>query len=231
MDSGETLMVGTCGWDRNEWIGSYYPEELPEDWRFGYYSNEYRAVLMTADHWKLEQPIADWIEDADEAFRMVLELPPELSQPVTGWSRHWDAFRRDSALLDPFRRGYLLSPDPEMEPDPAWLERALGVIGAQAPVSVDLRGPWHSAPIHECMQSAGAMPCWYADDENIEDPAADGLWVALSSTAEPRRQRATIERLGGWMERTGGAAGLFFSGKQAPAAAASARLIAEMLVI
>lgn len=231
MGLGETLMVGTCGWDRGEWVGSYYPEELPEDWRFGYYSNEYRAVLMTADHWKLEQPMADWIEDADEEFRMVLELPAELSRPGSEWSRYWDAFRQDSALLDPFRRGYLLSPDPEMEPDTAWLEHVLGVIGVQAPVSVDLRGPWRSEPVRECARSHRATLCWHADDESVEDPAVDGLWAALSTTADPRGQRATIERLGAWMERTGGTAGLFFFGNKAPAAAASARLIAEMLVI
>jgi hypothetical protein len=231
MGSVETLMVGTWGWDHAAWAGSYYPEELPEDWRFGYYSNEYRAVLMPASHWHLQQPLEDWIQDADDAFRMVLELPDVLAHAAEDWQSLWQDFLHTSALLQPFRRGYLLSPEPDQAVDIQWLRMALTSISAEAPVSVRLRGAWNDGSVHECVESAGASLCWQAQEPGFENPPDHGLWVALSTETQARAQRAVIERMGAWMDQTGGEAGLFFVGDQAPAAAASARLIAEMLVI
>jgi hypothetical protein len=231
MGSVETLMVGTWGWDHATWVGSYYPEELPADWRFGYYSNEYRSVLMPADHWTLEQPLEDWIQDADDAFRMVLELPDELARMTEDWQSLWQDFLRMSALLRPFRRGYLLSPEPKQAVDLQWLQMALTAIAAEAPVSVRLRGAWNDRSVHECVNSHGATLCWQTEEAEFEDPPDQGLWVALSTETQARAQRAVVERMGAWMDRTGGEAGLFFVGDRAPAAAASARLIAEMLVI
>jgi hypothetical protein len=231
MEVDETLMVGTHGWDHDEWAGSYYPEELPDDWRFGYYSNEYRAVLMSANHWYLEQPIEDWIEDADKAFRMVLELPSDLSRPLPKWREKWEQFRRDSELLDPFRRGYVLTTDPAAETDAEWLRQVLRTLGELAPVSVDLAGPWRTGALSECVYSNGGTVLWYCDESDMDEPPGDGLWVAIAGGADARRQREVIEKLGAWMEQNGGAAGLFFEGSRAPEAAAGARIIAEMLGI
>ena len=73
----EELMVGTIGWDHSEWVGGFYPDDLPDDWRFSYYSNDYRAVLATADHFRPENiaDITEWAEDCDDAFRFIVEIP------------------------------------------------------------------------------------------------------------------------------------------------------------
>ena len=41
----EPLLIGTRGWDHASG-GDFYPADLPDDWRFCYYSNNLRSVLV-----------------------------------------------------------------------------------------------------------------------------------------------------------------------------------------
>lgn len=47
----ENLQIGTFGWNREEWLGAFYPEGLPEDWRLDYFSNAFRVVLVPFSEW------------------------------------------------------------------------------------------------------------------------------------------------------------------------------------
>ena len=84
----------------------FYPAELPADWRFCFYSNQHRSVLVTerelagAD---LER-VKGWREDCDEGFRFVFELTPALLAPYG--QRSWER------VLEPLRErtaGFLVS--------------------------------------------------------------------------------------------------------------------------
>jgi hypothetical protein len=58
----EPLMIGTRGWNPDS--GSdFYPAELPDDWRFCYYSNNLRSVLVPQETWDAVQraDVAQWL--------------------------------------------------------------------------------------------------------------------------------------------------------------------------
>ena len=40
------MLIGTYGWRHPQWVGTYYPEDMPEDWWLSYYSNEFSVVLV-----------------------------------------------------------------------------------------------------------------------------------------------------------------------------------------
>ncbi len=62
-----TLSLGLVDWRHARWQGDYYPEDLPVDWRLGYYANECGCVLL---------PVAAWPGvDADELEECVDDLP------------------------------------------------------------------------------------------------------------------------------------------------------------
>jgi uncharacterized protein YecE (DUF72 family) len=67
----EEILIGTRGWDYDEWTGGFYPEELPSDWRFAYYSNHFRSVLVPQATWEKlgVDAVQDWLEDCDPEFR------------------------------------------------------------------------------------------------------------------------------------------------------------------
>ncbi len=46
-----TLQVGTNGWEHDEWLGVFYPDDLPESWRLDYFSNAFNVVLVPQQAW------------------------------------------------------------------------------------------------------------------------------------------------------------------------------------
>jgi hypothetical protein len=77
MQSAEyTVMVGASGWEFSAWDERFYPEDLPEDWRLGYYSNEFPVVLLPASRLAEAGPdeVEEWLEETNAQFRFVLQL-------------------------------------------------------------------------------------------------------------------------------------------------------------
>ncbi len=54
----QAVNVGAYGWLHPHWINRFYPEDLPADWRLGYYSNEFDTVLVPSFYWQ-QQSMAD----------------------------------------------------------------------------------------------------------------------------------------------------------------------------
>jgi len=66
----KTLRVGACDWEHSQWQGSFYPEDLPSEWRLSYYANEFSAVLVPEAKWQAEDvDFEQWAEDVPEGFR------------------------------------------------------------------------------------------------------------------------------------------------------------------
>jgi hypothetical protein len=48
----QNLSVGVDDWQACSWLEGYYPEGLPEDWRFDYYLNDFRSALIAQAQWQ-----------------------------------------------------------------------------------------------------------------------------------------------------------------------------------
>ena len=62
-------------WDHAAWSDSFYPQDLPEDWRLTYYANEFPGVLVPAERWQAadEAELLDWVDDVHAGFRFFVE--------------------------------------------------------------------------------------------------------------------------------------------------------------
>jgi len=73
----ENLVVGAYGWNQSGWLESFYPEDMPEDWRLDYYSQFFQAVLVPESEWQswANDDIGDLAEALeDETFYFVFEV-------------------------------------------------------------------------------------------------------------------------------------------------------------
>lgn len=226
------LLVGTRGWDVDAWQGGFYPDELPAEWRFSFYSNLYRSVLVPGDVWETTTPdqVAEWLEDSDSEFRFVCELPPALSHPDAD-AAAFERFFELSAPLATRTAAWLLRPTAVAAPDPVWLGAWLGELENAFPVCVDLPpGPWRGEPLRAAIQAAGASLCWRPELE--AEPSAYGdFLVALAEDAPLTVLRTMVETLGRWMDGTRGAGCFFDAAEQSPKLAQETRILAELLEI
>ncbi|MDX1347380.1 MAG: hypothetical protein R3189_03910 [Thiomicrorhabdus chilensis] len=77
----DNLQIGTCGWSHQDWRGSFYPQDLPEEWELDFYNNAFHVVLVQLDQWVAWQDdeVTECIEAVDENFRFYLQLESELN--------------------------------------------------------------------------------------------------------------------------------------------------------
>jgi hypothetical protein len=70
------IRVGARGWNFEQWGGEFYPDDLPEDWRFSFYSNDFQTVLIPASYltqFSLDDWV-EWIEDTSKEFWFYIEI-------------------------------------------------------------------------------------------------------------------------------------------------------------
>jgi hypothetical protein len=62
-------------WNRPDWRGSFYPEDLPDDWMLSYYNTQFQAVYLPAVIWQAVSDAiwAQWLGDTQDGFCFVLE--------------------------------------------------------------------------------------------------------------------------------------------------------------
>jgi uncharacterized protein YecE (DUF72 family) len=226
----EPLMIGTRGWNPASG-GDFYPSELPDDWRFCYYSNNLRSVLVPQETWDGVQrsDVAQWLEDSDPAFRFVVELPATLGLPLTQHKRE-QALAQFLETLEPVAprtAGLLLRIAPDTAVLPDWFEHFLNRLADVAPLCVDLPvGAWRVPVVYAALERQGAGLAWHCAREAAPLPGGR-LMVALAPTAPARELRHWIGQLAQWQGQSG-LAGLFFE-SDAAKAAQEARLIAELM--
>lgn len=223
-----SIYLGTHGWDDPAWAARFYPEELPADWRFCYYSNRLRAVIVPGAVWVSagSDATAQWVEDSDPEFSMVLELPRELCRPSIDL-QPVDAFAARVAPLKSQLIGWLLRPDPALPPDAPWLAGVMDRLKPLAPVSLDLGAAWTDPAIERLRVAHRAGRCWRPAAEPAPAPEGD-LLVGLATEGAPRAQRRLLEDINKWQAGRR-SAGLFFEGPNAAAQAEQARVLAELM--
>ena len=75
-NSKPEIRVGARGWDFEQWYSEYYPDDLPEDWRFSFYSNDFQAVMIPVDYLSQFTPDdwQEWVEDTSKEFWFYVEI-------------------------------------------------------------------------------------------------------------------------------------------------------------
>lgn len=83
MTSLPLVLVGAMNWDLPGWRGSFYPEDLPDDWLLSYYNTQFQAVYLPAAFWQAASDAtwAQWLDDTQEGFCFVLELGDTAAVP------------------------------------------------------------------------------------------------------------------------------------------------------
>jgi len=224
------LLIGTRDWQNTDWAASFYPENLPEDWQFCFYSNQFRSLLVPAYTWAsvTKKDISSWIEDSDTEFKIVCELPEKFSasESIPEIKQSLLEFRNQISQLDGQVVSYLWQPSPEQIVRPDFLSEATALISSAKPLSLLLPV---SASSQAVEKHVDASISWSVADSETPQPEGRFL-VALCRENDPKRIRYAVEQLRDWMgdERQ---AALIFEGKDALVSARQARMIAEMLAV
>ncbi len=224
------LLIGTRDWQNTVWSRKFYPDNLPEDWRFCFYSNQFRTVLIPGTVWEsvVTEDISAWIEDSDDEFKVVCELPARFSEIITipELQDRWNSFQEITAPLANQMAVYLWRPSAKQLQQADFLSGALEILSQVKPVSL-----LNTGKQTEDLQVSGtrASICWSVADSESPEPHGDFL-VALCQENDLKKIRVVIEKLDKWMGEDRQAV-LIFEGDNALVQAQQARMIAEMMAV
>jgi len=186
-----TILIGANGWLHDEWSEQFYPDDLPDEWRLGYYGNEFSVVLVPASYWEQgADTVTEWLEETDESPRFVCEWPAE-TKTGTDVEKLLTLF----SMLSDRVLGILIpvndTPDQSML---SLLER----LSQDYPVCIDVQteNPQDiTATIKGYLKNTDVSICWHGEPEQVEDMASGSLVVARISDHDltPRALRFLVE--------------------------------------
>lgn len=79
----DNLIIGTQGWESQSWLDTFYPEDMPEDWRLDYYSNFFECVLVEESVWQswTEETLEDLVDMFEgEDFWFFFDVVSDLTE-------------------------------------------------------------------------------------------------------------------------------------------------------
>jgi uncharacterized protein YecE (DUF72 family) len=157
------LLIGAKGWDHDEWENTFYPGDLPKDWRLTYYANEFRTVLVPLDTWfaATQDEISRWFEETDEEFIFFFEVGSN-----TATQKKSSEFRKKfGALLTVFegnenRIGGILvdMTEPEQEPE---VLTAIDTVFNRFSIAIDFSTAVPAAIQQKMLVQWQANACWH----------------------------------------------------------------------
>jgi len=146
------FLIGSKGWHFNHWVGSFYPDDLPQDWWFSYYSNEFQAVLLPADY-IMRYDLSDWqswLDDAPQDFTFYVEVSDAVDWPRT--QQYLNVLRGQLG-------GLVLSIDAPIINSK--VNALVKGASAYAPVSLDGQKPWAvEYGVDRLLQQLQVNSCW-----------------------------------------------------------------------
>lgn len=180
------LVVGARGWLHPAWVGGFYPDDLPDDWRFAYYSNEFRTVLVPGDYWEQfdAEAVAQWREDAGDGFTFILELSATVQQG--GVEAGVEAFLQRVEPLRGLVAGIVVSVSVPQ------LDVLLALLEPHYPLFIDTGNDELSAESHHWQDGDRAELCWRPGLAGLTGCRL-GMMRAEDDTYELRGLRMQVE--------------------------------------
>ena len=89
-------LIGTSGYNYNEWKGSFYPAGLPNSKMLAYYAGQFPTVEINYSFYRMpsQKVVADWAATTPEGFRFTLKAPRRIT--------HDARLQPDPGLLETF---------------------------------------------------------------------------------------------------------------------------------
>ena len=79
-----SIRVGAVDWRRPDWNGTFYPADMPEEWRLTFYSSQFNCVYLEAAAWQGVDAaeLARWHDDVHSRFVFLLAAAPGWDCPA-----------------------------------------------------------------------------------------------------------------------------------------------------
>jgi uncharacterized protein YecE (DUF72 family) len=231
-------MIGTSGWQYQDWRGGLYPAKLPLRLWLEHYAENFATVEVNNAFYRLPEKstFEQWRERTPDDFVMAVKMSrflthvKRLRDPAEPVSRFLDRAAGLRSKLGPV----LLQLPPTLKGDPGALEQTLAQFPRHVEVVVEPRHPtWFTDETRAVLEKHRAALCWADRKGRPLHPlwqTADFGYIRMHegrAAPWPRYGRAA---LGTWLDRAGqfSRTYVFFNNDPGGAAVADATALAAL---
>lgn len=185
-------MIGACGWQHPGWLETFYPGDLPDEWKLGYYGNEYSVVLIPASYWQqADVSVQEWLDETDNSPAFVSEWPATAAAQQVA--------RKGMTLLGARGLGFVI----ELTQIPVNAEvESYQALQANYALSFDIAGLTEQGQkevlllLNQTMGESNFGVCWHGEPgkENCLALGQLGL-TRISSVSNPKDLRRILESI------------------------------------
>jgi uncharacterized protein YecE (DUF72 family) len=146
----QKIRIGSCAWSFEEWTGSLYPTDLPQNHWLEFYARYFPAVEIDSTFYSApaEEIARRWVEMTPPHFRFTCKLPREITHQrrLRDCESELTAFLRALEPLAPKLRVVLVQLPPSYGPreERSGLRDFLGQLPNDFRFAIEFRHPgWH----------------------------------------------------------------------------------------
>lgn len=194
------IHFGTVGWQHSQWLGAFYPEDLPEDWWLPFYGNEFPIVAVPASSWSAdpEEQIDEWLDNSDEHFGFIFEW---------SWTTS-DDLRKFCQLLEPIKektKGLLLQVPWSVCSQKNVLAVVLNEISGHFAICIELMADdgitpetsidFNNTHFNTLLSKTQVSCCWHGTEADQEKFFSGKLALTkiIDTSAGPKHLRQVLE--------------------------------------
>ena len=192
MVASSVLLAGTSGFSYKEWLGHFYPEQLPANEMLRYYASHFSTVEINNTFYRMpaESMLSQWLEQVPEHFAFTLKAPRRIThdQRLRESEANVAEFLRRAQVLGGRLGALLFQLPPYLKKDLPRLRDFLALLPQGREVAFEFRNnSWHDDEVYEALRSRGAILCMTDTDEG------DTPFVATSDCGYIRLRRTHYE--------------------------------------
>lgn len=208
MSAKTTFHVGTSGFSYDEWIGSFYPEDLPKKRMLEHYASQFGTVEINNTFYRL--PSAKLLEDWKARVPMSFQFCLKMAQKVTHFGRLKvesveDAVRyffETKRLLGASVGPTLIQLPPNMKKDAARLRDFFALVPTGERMVLEFgSSTWLDEEIFDLLRTREASLCIVDDEKHTQEL----VHTAPFGYFRLRRVEYTDKALAEWKRRIGAA--------------------------
>jgi uncharacterized protein YecE (DUF72 family) len=187
-----TIHVGTSGWHYKNWVGEFYPADLPTDEMLAFYARGFRTVEVNNSFYRLpnDETLCGWAEATPPGFVFAFKASRYIThmKKLADPEEPLERVLSKAGLLGPKLGPILFQLPPRWRLDLERFRSFLALLPRDHRFVFEFRDrSWFAEPVYRALDEFGAAFCLYelAGFRTPMEVTADFVYIRLHGPAGP----------------------------------------------